>query len=73
MIIRNSRPDLLDVFEAKALRNFRGAGVKTGDTVYGCLMPNNRYYLSKDGEVGTPIQGEVFNSSAVENVDFARA
>lgn len=72
MIIYNNNPDLLVVFEAKALRNFKGTTVKAGDTVYGCLMPNNRYYLSECGEVGTSIQGVVFDSCAVENIDFVR-
>ena len=72
MIIHNSNPDLLVIFEARALRKFRGEGIKPGDTVYASLMPNNRYYLSKSGVVGSLNQGEVFETNAVENVDFEK-
>lgn len=72
MIIHNSNSDLLVVFEAKALRKFKGENVKSGDTIYGSLMPNNHYYLSKSGVVGSRNQGEVFETNAVENVDFVR-
>ena len=72
MIIHNSNPNLLFVFEAKALRAFKGEDVKPGDIIYGSLMPNNRYYLSKYGVVGSRNQGEVFESNAIENVDFVR-
>ena len=72
MIIHNSNPNLLVVFEAKALRSFKGEGVKSGDVIYGSLMPNNHYYLSKHGVVGSRNQSAVFETDAVENVDFER-
>jgi hypothetical protein len=60
------------VFEAKALRSFKGEGVKKDDTIYASLMPNNHYYLSKHGVVGSRNQSAVFETDAVENVDFVR-
>jgi hypothetical protein len=36
------------------------------------LMPDNYYYLSKSGTVGSRILGRVFETEAVENVDFVR-
>jgi len=72
MIIHNSNPNILVVFEAKALRNFKGEGVKKDDTIYASLMPNNHYYLSKNGVVGSPNLSEVFETDAVENIDFER-
>ena len=72
MIIHNSNPNLLVVFEAKALRKFKGSGVNPGDTIYGSLMPNSHYYLSKSGVVGSRNQSEVFESNAIENIDFVR-
>ena len=72
MIIHNSNPNLLVVFKAKALRNFKGEGVKNGDEIRASLMPNNHYYLSKHGVVGSRNQSSVFETDAVENVDFVR-
>lgn len=72
MIIHNSNPNLLVVFEAKTLRKFKGEDVKSGDVIYGALMPNNHYYLSKYGVVGSRNIGEVFETDAVENIDFVR-
>ena len=72
MIIHNSNPNILVVFEAKALRSFRGEGVKKGDIIRASLMPNNHYYLSKNGVVGSRSIGEVFETDAVENIDFER-
>ena len=69
---RNSNPDLLVVFKAKALRKFAGEGVKSGDEIYASLMPNNQYYLSTHGVVGSRNQSGVFATDAVENVDFVR-
>jgi hypothetical protein len=60
------------VFEAKALRQFKGEGVRAGNTIYVSQMPNGQFYLSKSGTVGTHIQGRVFETEAVENVDFVR-
>ena len=60
------------VFEARALRQFNGEGVRAGDTIYVSQMPNGQFYLSKSGTVGTNIQGAVFGTDAVENVDFVR-
>lgn len=62
----------MKVFEARALRKFKGEGVKAGDTIYVSKMPNGQFYLSKSGTVGTYIQGAVFGTDAVENVDFER-
>jgi hypothetical protein len=72
MLIYNNNPNLLVVFEARALRKFKGVDVKIGDTIYGSLMPNNRFYLSKSGVVGSRNLGEVFESNAIEIVDFER-
>jgi hypothetical protein len=72
MIIHNSNPNLLVVFKAKLLKKIPGSGVKVGGTIYGSLMPNNDYYLSKSGTVGSRILGRVFKTDAVENVDFVR-
>ena len=72
MIIHNSNPNILVVFEARALRNFKGEGVKKGDIIRASLMPNNHYYLSKHGVVGSRNMGEVFETDAVENIDFER-
>lgn len=60
------------VFEAKALRQFKGEGVKVGDTIYVTARPNGQFYLSKSGTVGTYIQGAVFGTDSVEDVDFVR-
>lgn len=72
MIIHNSNPNLLVVFEAKALHRFKDEGIKKGDMIFASLMPNKHYYLSKYGVVGTSNMGEVFETNAVENVDFER-
>lgn len=72
MIHHISNPDTFVVFEAKSLRSFNGEGVKAGTTIYASLMPDNYYYLSKTGIVGSRTLGEVFETNAVENVDFVR-
>ena len=72
MLIHNSNPDLFVVFKAKLLQKIPGSGVRVGGTIYGSLRPNNEYYLSKDGTVGSRILGRVFKTGAVENVDFVR-
>jgi hypothetical protein len=60
------------VFEARALRQFKGNGVRANNTIYVSKRPNGQFYLSKSGTVGTFIQGRVFCTDAVENVDFER-
>lgn len=68
----DKKPGLFIVFEAKALRKFPGEGVKAGDTIYVSEMAPNRFYLSKQGRVGTNIQGNCFGTDSVEGVDFVR-
>ncbi len=72
MIFHNSNPNSFVVFEAKLLRKIPGSGVKVGGIIYASLMPDNYYYLSKSGTVGSRILGRVFETEAVENVDFVR-
>jgi hypothetical protein len=72
MIFHNINPNSFVVFEAKLLRNIPGSGVKVGGIIYASLMPDNYYYLSKSGTVGSRILGRVFETEAVENVDFVR-
>ena len=69
---REAYRELMLVFEARALRKFKGEGVKAGDTIYVTARPNGQFYLSKSGTVGTYIQGAVFGTDSVENVDFVR-
>jgi hypothetical protein len=73
MIIRNSNPNLFVVFEVKTLRKFKYSTIKKGSVAFASLMPNNRIYLSESGIVGSPPHlGQVFETNAIENVDFVR-
>lgn len=72
MIVNSNNQELYVVFEAKALRQFKGEGVKAGDKIYVMEKPNKCFYLSKSGTVGTPIQGRCFGTDSVEDVDFVR-
>lgn len=72
MIVNSNNQELFVVFEAKALRQFKGEGVKAGDKIYVMEKPNKQFYLSKMGTPGTNIQGRCFGTDSVEDVDFVR-
>ena len=62
--------DFLVVFQAKSLKTFPRARVKKGDIVYASRMPNMKFYLST-GSDGRNMDN-VFESEAIENIDFVR-
>lgn len=65
--------DCFVVFLATMLRSIKKENIVMNDVVYACMMPHGKYYLSKYGTQGNMgNQSEVFETDAVEGIDFDR-
>lgn len=72
MIYHNSDPNLFIVFEAISLQSCYYEDIKKGDTIYVCMVPNGKYYLSKYGTPSTTNMGDVYETDAIEGIHFKR-